>query len=145
MASSLLSVTRAVLFSYDEHRSCPYFDPKWMRCTRTFTLRPREQVLVVFNTRDVLLRYTTCCDLFQSDRYEQLCILLWNTSDTTAVTVNPSTPLSRVMSHPCIHARDAVGHMDEITLLLARQKNPAHDDDDDEGLSSLVQQIHLHP
>lgn len=137
--ASLLSVTRAVLFSYDEQHPCPYFDPKWMRCTHPFTLQPREQVLVVFNTRDVLLRYTICCNLFQSDRYEQMCLLLWNTSDTAVVTVDSSTPLSAVMSQPGIHARNAVGYMDDITLFLSRQKKQEED-----GLSSQIDHMHLH-
>lgn len=131
---------QAVLFDFRSSLPCPYFAPELMWSAQTFDLRPGEKVLVLFNTRDSVMRFRTCCRAVDDSLYEQLCVQLENVSETETVSVTPDTPLSRLMSDPRIYPRLTAGCMDSVTLLLVRNKKPSPDDD--APLPSLAQ-MHL--
>lgn len=117
-----MSPPRAFLFEFrTRYFRCPYYDPKLMGSTRSFTIQPQEQVLVVFTTRDTLYRYRTCCQTMSGLRHEQLCVLLRNCSPTEPVPVREGDALSQVMDLPCMTAQLLVGGVDTVTKLLIQQ------------------------
>jgi hypothetical protein len=94
-----------------------YYNPEMQRSPYSFAIAPKEMVLILLDTNDLVYRFRGCCRSVPSVAQNQICMMIRNVSRDYPVFIYKNTTLSNVLEREGVANRLVYASMNELAIM----------------------------